>query len=52
MAKTMRDRLEEMQQGLVMIMDAVRKEDLREAERLLLITGGLMDEALRIVPRK
>lgn len=40
------DRLKQMQQGLRLVMDAIRKGDTREAERLLLIVGGVLDRAL------
>ncbi|MBZ0148282.1 MAG: hypothetical protein K8F62_12180 [Pseudorhodoplanes sp.] len=51
MAQTMLERLEEMQQGLRLVMDAMKKGDTREAERLLLVTGGLLDDALSAARR-
>jgi hypothetical protein len=44
---TLKKTLEEMQGGLLLIMDAVKKGNTQEAERLLLIVGGLLDRALR-----
>ena len=44
---TLKKTLEEMQGGLLLIMDAVKKGDTQEAERLLLIVGNLLDRALR-----
>jgi hypothetical protein len=38
---------EEMQGGLLLIMDAVKKGNTQGAERLLLIVGGLLDRALK-----
>jgi hypothetical protein len=38
---TLKKTLEEMQGGLLLIMDAVKKGNTQEAERLLLIVGGL-----------
>ena len=46
-AMTLKKTLEEMQGGLLLIMDAVKKGNTQEAERLLLIVGGLLDRALR-----
>jgi hypothetical protein len=47
MAQTTLPALKEMQRGLRLVMDAVKKGDTTEAERLLLVTGGLLDDALR-----
>jgi hypothetical protein len=44
---TLKKTLEEMQGGLMLIMDAVKQGNTQEAERLLLIVGGLLDRALR-----
>ena len=44
---TLKKTLEEMQGGLLLTMDAVKKDNTQEAERLLLIVGGLLDRALR-----
>jgi hypothetical protein len=46
MPETCLERLEEIQKGLRLTMMAVKKLDSKEAERLLLILGGLMDRAL------
>ena len=39
--------LDEMQNGLRLAMEAVKKGDTRETERMLLIVGGLLDRLLR-----
>ena len=44
---TLKKALEEMQGGLMLIMDAVKQGNTQEAERLLLIVGGLLDRALK-----
>lgn len=45
------ERLEELQQGLELVMDAVKKGDLYEAERLLYVVGRRLDELLHLVRR-
>jgi hypothetical protein len=44
---TLKKTLEEMQGGLLLIADAVKKGNTEEAERLLLIVGSLLDRALK-----
>jgi hypothetical protein len=44
---TLKKTPEEMQGGLLLIMDAVKKGNTQGAERLLLIVGGLLDRALK-----
>ena len=44
---TLKKTLEEMQGGLMLIMDAVKQGNTQEDERLLLIVGGLLDRALK-----
>ncbi len=44
---TLKKTLEEMQGGLLLAMDAVKMGNTQEAERLLLIVGGLLDRALK-----
>jgi hypothetical protein len=38
--------LREMQNGLELVMVAIKKSDVREAERILYIVGPLLDRAL------
>jgi hypothetical protein len=44
---TLKKTLEEMQGGLMLIMDAVKQGNTQEAERLLLIVGSLLDRAFK-----
>ncbi|MDH2354907.1 hypothetical protein QCM80_30195 [Bradyrhizobium sp. SSUT112] len=46
MSKSTFELLREMQQGLQLIMESVKKPDAAEAERLLRIVGALLDRAL------
>ena len=39
--------LDEMQDNLRLAMEAVKKDDTKEAERILLIVGSLLDRLLR-----